>query len=257
MKNLTLLSTILTFAFLGIFVVTVVAAPQPVVYYTFDELGDVVSDASGNGNDGTINGGVELSDDGKIGKSFKFNGTDAYVELERVVQDDFTLMAWIKTDEPGIQANDQAYGGSGLIWSDVSGVADDFVLAVLGEKLSFFIGDADPSITSGKDVVTGDWVHVAAVRDATGGEIALYIDGEQDIAAPGYDAPVDDNPIIAIGSNVLDSRYYTGLIDEVKIFDVVLAEDEIQQASSPAPVESRGKLAVTWAKLKRAGEQSK
>jgi len=250
MKSLILFSTVLTLTFFVAFISTGIAE-QPIVYYQFDELDDVVSDASGNGNDGTIKGGIELSNDGKIGKSFQFNGTDAYVELERVVQDNFTLMAWIKADEPGIQANNEAYGGSGLIWSDVSGVADDFVLAVLGKKLSFFIGDANPSITSAKDVVTGSWVHVAAVRDASGGEIALYIDGEQDVAAPGYDASVDDNPIIDIGSNVLDSRYYKGLIDEVKIFDVALTGDEIQQASSPAPVESTGKLAVTWAKIKK------
>lgn len=247
--TLTLFLAVLTLTFFVAFVTTVMAA-QPIVYYQFDQLDDVVADASGNGNDGAIKGGVELNDDGKIGKSFQFNGTDAYVELERVVQDDFTLMAWIKADEPGIEANDQAYGGSGLIWSDVGGVADDFVLAVLGKKLSFFIGDGDPSITSGKDVVTGGWVHVAAVRDATGGEIALYIDGQQDVAAAGYDAPVDDNPIIAIGSNVLDSRFYQGLIDEVKIFDVALEEDEIQQASAPASVELTGKLAVNWAKIK-------
>lgn len=41
------------------------------------------------------------------------------------------------------------------------------------------------------------------------------------------------NPIIAVGGNVLDSRYYTGLIEEVKIFDVALTEQEIQQVSVP------------------------
>jgi len=211
-----------------VFAAKVMAAPQPIVYFTFDELNASVPDASGNGNDGTIKGAVELSNDGKEGGAFVFNGVDAYVEIERVVQDNFTLMAWIKTDTPGL-AGTQAYHGNGLIWSDVSGVADDFLIAVLGTKASFFIGDADPSINTEADIVTGEWVHVAGVRNATDGEIAIYIDGKLDISAPGYDTPLVANPIIAIGSNVLDGRFYTGLIDEVKIFDVALTEQEVQQ----------------------------
>jgi len=58
-------------------------------------------------------------------------------------------------------------------------------------------------------------------------------------------------PTIAIGGNVLDKRYYTGLIDEVKIFDAVLEEQEIKQVSAATPVESQGKLAVTWAETKK------
>ena len=163
---------------LGVLVAKVVATPQPVVYYTFDELIAKVADASGNGNEGTPKGDVKLNNDGKIGKSFEFNGKNAYVELKRVVQDDFTLMAWIKTDKPGIRLGDQGYQGSGLIWSDVGVVTNDFILAVLGTKLSFFCGNPDLSVNSDKDVVTGKWVHVAATRNAKQAKIAIYIDGK-------------------------------------------------------------------------------
>lgn len=229
----------------------VVAAPQPVVYYTFDELGEVVPDASGNGNDGTPKGDLKLSNDGKFGKSFEFNGTDAYVELKRVIQDDFTLMAWIKTDKPGIRLGNQGYQGSGLIWSDVGGVANDFILAVLGTQLSFFCGNPDTSVNSDADVVTGEWVHVAATRSAKQGKIAIYIDGKNEKTIDHANkGPLDALPTIAIGGNVLDSRYYTGLVDEVKIFDAALTEPEIQQVSAATPVELAGKIAVTWAKVK-------
>jgi len=162
----------------------VASEPKPIVYYTFDKLDATVTDASGNGNDGTPKGGVKLNNDGKVGKSFEFNGTDAYVELKRVVQDDFTLMAWIKADKPGIQLGNQGYQGSGLIWSDVGGVANDFILAVLGTKLSFFCGNPDLSVNSDKDIVTGEWVHVASTRSAKQSKISIYIDGKRQLPYP-------------------------------------------------------------------------
>jgi len=236
---------------LGFFVTNAMAESKPVVYYTFDELGQTVKDASGNGNDGTPKNSIKLNDNGKFSKCFEFDGVNSYVELQRVIQDSFTLMAWIKTDKPGF-AGTQAYQGSGVIWSDVAGTANDFVFALLDKKLSFFCGNPDTSVNSDNDVVTGDWVHIAATRDLNKGEIAIYINGKKDKSiAHGNKGPLNALPTIAIGGNVLDNRYYTGLIDEVKIFDVALTEAEIQKASSSlAAVDARSKLATTWASLK-------
>jgi hypothetical protein len=241
---------------LCIFAVRALAPPQPVVYYTFDELGDVIEDASGNGNNGTPKGDVKLNNDGKMGKCFEFNGQNSYIDLERVVQDDFTLMAWIKADTPGIQAGAQGYQGSGLIWSDVAGVANDFILAVLGTKLSFFCGNPDLSANSDADVVTGQWVHVAGTRSATDQKVAIYIDGKHERTIDHANAgPLDAQPRIAIGGNTLDTRYYAGLIDEVKFFDVALTEQEIREVLAPTSVDARSKLATTWAALKTGVSQ--
>jgi len=234
-----------------VFATKALAAPEPIVYYTFDELDNVISDASGNGNDGTPEGNVALSNDGKEGKCFEFDGVNSYVSLQRVIQDDFTMMAWIKTDTPGVQLGNQGYQGSGLIWSDVAGVANDFILAVLGTKLSFFCGTPDLSANSDKDIVTGDWVHVAAVRSATDQKISIYIDGEEEKTLDHANKnPLNAQPLIAIGGNTLDSRYYTGLMDEVKLFNVALTADEIKGALAPAAVDARGKLAVTWGSVR-------
>jgi hypothetical protein len=191
---------------------------DPVVYYSFDDLGAVV-DQSGHGNDGTINGGVTLNK-GYLGNCFGFNGTDAYVQLTRPVQDSFTITGWIKADVPG-RAGGQAYEGSGIFWSDVAGVANDFVIAALGAKLSFFCGNPDLSVNSNADLVTGEWMHIAAVRDVQAQTIAIYIDGKLDNSVPHANVgPLNAQANFVIGSNTLDGRYFTGLIDEVKIYDV-------------------------------------
>jgi len=206
------------------------AGPAPLVYYPFDQLGGSVVDASGNGYDGTPNGGLQFDAAGYVKGCFAFNGSDSYVELDRPIQDDFSLMAWIKTDTDGL-AGTQAYQGSGLFWSDVGGVANDFVVAVLGTKFSFFVGNPDTSVNSSGDIVTGEWVHVAAVRDTTAGINSIYINGVLDnTVAHSNTGPLNAQAVLAIGANTLDSRYYTGLMDEVKIFDVVLVEAQVQKA---------------------------
>jgi len=199
-----------------------------IAHLGFDEgSGTVAHDTSGNGHDGTLNGDPQWVA-GRIGGALDFDGTDDYVEITRIVQDDFTLAAWIKTDTPGVNLGAQGYQGSGLIWSDIGGVANDFILAVLGSKLSFFCGNPDTSVNSDKDVVTGEWVHVAATRSAQDRKIAIYIDGEHEKTVDHANTgPLNAIETIAIGGNVLDSRHYTGLIDDVRIFDHVLLPGEI------------------------------
>jgi hypothetical protein len=88
-------------------------AVEPVVYYSFDSLGATVEDLSGNGNTGTVNGGVGFDTAGQVGGCFSFNGSDAYIQLTRVVQDNFTLTGWLKTTTNGA-AGTQAYQGCGV-----------------------------------------------------------------------------------------------------------------------------------------------
>jgi len=199
-----------------------------IAYLGFDEgSGTIAYDTSGNGNDGTLHGDPQWVA-GRIGGALDFDGNGDYVEIARIVQDDFTLAAWIRTDTPGLNLGGQGYQGSGLIWSDTAGVANDFILAILGTKLSFFCGNPDTSVNSDRDVVTGEWVHVVGTRSAQDRKIAIYIDGQNEKTVDHANSnPLNAIQTIAIGGNVLDSRYYTGLIDDVRFFDHVLSEAEI------------------------------
>ncbi|MEN6575919.1 MAG: LamG-like jellyroll fold domain-containing protein, partial [Phycisphaerales bacterium] len=211
-------------------------AAQPLVYYSFDTLDTTVVDESGNGNNGTVNGGVTLDAGGHLGSCFAFNGSNAYIQLTRVIQDDFTITAWIKTSTTGA-AGTQAYQGSGLFWSDVGGTANDLVVAVLGTKLSFFAGNPDTSVNSNGDIVTGEWVYITAVRNTTAKTLSVYIDGTLDNSVSHSNTgALNANPNFVIGSNTLDSRYYTGLMDEVRLFDVVLTDAEIVTIMKGAPL---------------------
>ena len=229
-KLIFLLSFILVLNMAGITLADLVA------HLRFDESsGNIAHDTSGNGNDGTLNGDPQWVA-GRTGGALDFDGNGDYVEIPRIVQDDFTLATWIKTDTPGLSLGNQGYQGSGLIWSDVAGVANDFILAVLGTKLSFFCGNPDTSVNSDTDIVTGEWVHVAATRNAQDGQIGIYINGQhENTINHSNNGPLNALNTIAIGGNVLDSRYYTGLIDEVRLYDHVLSLAEVLGAMEGKP----------------------
>jgi hypothetical protein len=235
----------------------IAADQEPLVYYPFDQLSVLVVDASGNGHDGTPNGALVLGE-GLVEKCFQFNGNDTYVELARPIQDDFTLTAWIRTEAPGHEVGTSAFHGSGLFYADVGGSANDFVVAVLGTKLSFNVGNPNTTITSSGDVVTGEWVHVAAVRDITAGTISLFVNGALDgWLNHSNRESLTANPLLVIGANIRDTRYYTGLIDDIRIYDHILSEVEILGAMAGkiwpyalGPVPADGAIHTdTWVNL--------
>ena len=75
-----------------------------VAYWPLDEGGGTTTaDASGNGNDGTLN--LPGWDSGKFGGALNFDGVDDYVDCGNPsILDfgtgDFTISAWIKTTAP-------------------------------------------------------------------------------------------------------------------------------------------------------------
>ena len=235
----------------------VAAGQEPLVYYPFDQLGALVVDASGNGHDGTPNGALVLGE-GYVERCFQFNGNDTYVELSRPIQDDFTLAAWIRTEAPGHEEGTSAFHGSGLFYADVGGSANDFVVAVLGTKLSFNVGNPNTTVTSSGDVVTGEWVHVAAVRDITAGTISLFVNGALDGRLNHSNREsLTANAMLFIGANIRDTLYYTGLIDDIRMYDHILSEVEILGAMAGkiwpyalGPVPADGAIHTdTWVNL--------
>ena len=86
----------------------------------------------------------------------------------------------------------------------------------------------------GSRVLTdGAWHHVAAVLENDGSpnldEIKLYVDGIEDTEPfPGVPINTLYSKIVLIGVYGPTARYFEGLIDDVRIYDRVLTEAEIQ-----------------------------
>ena len=225
-----------------------VSDPNLVGFWNFDADEDGTAiDWSGHENHGTILGEPNVVAGYNL-TARAFDGVDDRVEVPQVVSGDLTLMAWIKAEVPGA-AGTTGREGSGLLWSDHAGGGDHFLVAVLGRKLAFETGPGgNPNTISNRDVVTGDWVHVAVTRTESSRAVELFVNGVLDAAGTHTgDDNVGSNPLIVIGANPLDSRYFEGLIDEVRAYNRVLAPEEIVTAL-------RGDLRLVWNPSPAMGE---
>lgn len=222
----------------------VVLADSPVAYYRFEETsGTVAADSSGNGNAGKYQNAPTLAQTGapRLGRAVRFDGLDDYVETARTVAGNFSLELWVNTTANSLGGT-QAFEGNGLVWSDVGGGANDFTVGAVNNRLTFFTGDNEANISSTSTLNDGQWKHLVVTR-GLGGQIRVYVNGQQQASAAAGSGLLNANPSIAIGGNVLDNRYFNGLIDEVAYYATELSPARIQAhylagtgGGLPAPV---------------------
>ena len=226
-------------------------------YWSFDPgkvSGKTIKDGTGN-NDAQIVGAVALVG-GIIGDAVEFDGNEAnFVSVDNPASFDFNLSfswsAWINT----------VAGGTVIAKSEGPGTDGQGpkTLFVSGGVLTWDTGWID-QFGGIAAVADGEWHHVGVTVEIVDGDdpIQFYVDGELDqLGHMNVDEfPPNDAELVMIG---LDGRAdlefppFTGLIDEVGIYDRVLTEDEMAQnaaATTGLAVEARGKTTTTWASLK-------
>lgn len=150
-----------------------------------------------------------------------------FASVERVVETDFTLEAWVKTSEslPGVSG----FLGRSIFDSDVIGMAlqNDFGVSVLGGRLAFAVGNPDVTVQGVQSVSTGEWVHVAVTRRASNGQMQLLVNGALEAAGvSGNRGALSARPGLAIGGFSM-ARKFIGAIDEVRFWNVVRSTAEI------------------------------
>lgn len=199
----------------------------------FEEgTGTTTADASGHGNPGTlINMPQATWTSGKIGAGLSFDGVSQYVQISNHLGATFTIACWVKTSQI-FQTVDATYQGTGIIWADVGGAANDFILGGTRSaggvnRLSFFVGGTETSLGGTQEISTGQWTHLAVTRDGVSGVFKIYVNGVLDGTATGAAGILNANPGIAIGGNVGDNRYFNGLIDDVRFYSNVLSAVQI------------------------------
>ena len=230
-----------------------------VLYLNFDDntiQGDTVQDQSGEGNDGTINGGATTAE-GKFGQALEFDGADDFVEVPLAdsitfsTGDSLTVQVWVKTaDQP--QEND------GLVGNYRQGTNALWMLSVSGDeaatrgRMGFAVRDVGRTyagITSPGPLNDDTWHLLAGVRDQDAKKVRFYVDGEMIDEVDDNSQDINSGQSIWIGAHL--ERYYKGLIDEVKVWNRPLTADELaQSAEQPASVDANGKLTTTWGTIK-------
>ena len=237
---------ILFFLLLGFFLVPVVAQAiladdTVVLYLPFDEgKGDEVTDYSKSGLTGILgNQGGDNPEwvEGKFGKALEFDGETNYVEIQETGDFSFasdpgtmTLAAWVKVIATGTDAHSQTR--QPVIMKGNSGAWEYALYIQDGGTTGMSVwnnggtGVAEPS--GGASIMDDEWHSVVGTFDADDG-VKVYVDGElASQLAPNGNTPGNGQNNVFIGHRQ-DGQFLNAVIDEVRIWDRVLDDDEIME----------------------------
>jgi len=197
--------------------------------------GKYVLDSSQYGNHGTIYGATWT--DGKFGKALYFDGEDDYVEIPDddsldVGEGNFTLSLWIKVNS--ISAWTGLIDKHGWVGSYVKGYG---LLFYPDDKVSLYIGDG----TAYKNAVWFDlnligtgWHYLSVVR--RDGTAELFVDSISKGIKSCFsgDASWPERHVL-----INSQKKLNGTIDEVRIYNRALTEDEIRAHYKGAAIKLR------------------
>jgi len=203
-----------------------------VIYYSFDEVGDIVADQSGKGHDGVVVGEVTAEANGMYGGAANFaNG--GYLDLdgpsipaEDIPTSAMTLAAWINMANTGgdheifnARASDETW----VIHPEPKSSGDiRWLLRSYGGATIF-------QIRAGT-ITWDEWLHFAGTYDKESGKAALYINGEL------IEELVVENPVdiagdwgmgARVGLTIDNGRPFTGLMDEFRMYTRALSQDDV------------------------------
>ena len=258
MKNLFIILTLITFAASFAY-----AANEPedslILYFSFDELdGGNAIDHSKYENHGELVGKAKLAE-GKFGKALELNGESDWVVVPHdeilTVDNSVTVMAWINTE--------RHQGPAGQRWQGIVAKSNNprsysFYTEFPSECLHLSVGGGS---VCNKKVPLEEWVHVVAQVD-DGTTHKYWVNGESAGEFGGKNAPPGkaDTADVLVGRTHEGNREFLGLIDEVRIWNRALTEDEvIEQMESGYfelfAVDPRQKLTTTWGHLKKTSRR--
>ena len=202
-----------------------------IAHWALDETeGDIAYDSAGE-NHGTLSGDPAWQPSGgKIAGSLQFDGIDDYISTNFVLDptdSTFSVFAWIKGDVPGKVVISQADGtGSGETWLGTESSQGKLMTGLVPPPAGRFV----PQQLISEFVVTdGQWHHIGFAWD--GSYRALYVDGievKRDAAIQASLKSSDGGMYISAGKMLDVGSFFSGLIDDVRIYNLALNVEEIE-----------------------------
>jgi hypothetical protein len=201
---------------------TLAADDSLVAAYGFEEAsGTAVVDASTNRLGGTMSGAARTPN-GRYGRAVVFDGIDDWITVADAPALDLatmTIEAWV---------NPAALTGwrSVLLKEDIGSLSYALYANDNAPRPAATIGvNGDVSAIGAAALSLGTWSHVAATYDGT--ELRFFVNG----------APVDTRSVagtleptdgaLRIGGNAVWGEYFSGVIDEVRIYNRALSPADI------------------------------
>jgi len=160
-----------------------------------------------------------------------FDGVDDYLSTDSFIdgKGEITLMAWIKVDNSNT-------GSTTIVGEDLGCK----IWLQNGDRPTFSVtatGNPMRSVSTGA-IEKNEWHHIAGVYSSTTGLIKMYVDGKlistYNLGVTGQviettAQATDKFEIGRTSRDVVNRQYFKGAIDEVRVFDIELTEDQIQR----------------------------
>ncbi|RXP49318.1 choice-of-anchor D domain-containing protein [Lutibacter sp. HS1-25] len=144
-----------------------------------------------------------------------FDGRNDYAEDVNVLSSGSgTIMAFVKSDGVNFTNTDRVIAGQDDFYIKIDNSTNKIVAVVEGN-----------TITSTNPIINGNWTHIAVTT--TAGKTIMYINGIPDNSDT--NGGITDTSNFLIGSTSSHTNYFKGQIDEVRVFDKALTENELQK----------------------------
>ena len=192
--------------------------------YSFNEgTGTVVTDVSGNSNNGTISNGT-WSASGRYGAALSFNGSSSRVDIPDSASLDLTtgmtMEAWVRpTTLSGWRTVLMKEQSAGLVYGLYANSDTNRPSAHI-----YISAESDTRGTA--QLAVNTWTHLAATYD--GSVLRSYVNGVQASTRTIGGNILTSTSALRIGGNSIWGEYFAGLIDEVRIYNRALTAAEIQ-----------------------------
>ncbi len=205
--------------------------------------GEIV-DSTSNNNDGVTEGSMDAADlvAAKIGTGLDFDEVDDLIRIADSASLDSTAAA--ATIEVWVNWDNVADGDHQILMTSsnrfTTGAKDGYEWASTGSGDHFYYpeGGTDPNYVLGSSPYTsGAWHHVALTQDFATKEVEIFVDGTAmsltaDTLATTWTTLADPADWLWGGNPDRATRYFDGMMDEIRVSNVVRSQDWIQASMS-------------------------
>jgi uncharacterized protein (TIGR02145 family) len=187
------------------------------------------NDASGNGNNGTVNGATLTADRfGNANSAYSFDGVDDFIDLGNGISlnqfsNEISVVAWVKGSSSVVIDKNilSKYGCNPGGWS----------LETSQNTLTTNFTGCGQGIANQSSLNNDVWTNIVGIREAN--QWKIYVNGNLtvvSIISANYNLNSGYNLIVGVQNNNLNpSTHWNGKIDDIAIYNRALTASEIQQ----------------------------
>jgi len=204
--------------------------PELIAYWKLNEAEGDIAFNSTSDNHGLLSGSPAWQPEtGKVDGALEFDGIDDYIETDFVLNPadgPFSIFAWIKSTVPKKMIISQSNGtGTGDTWLYID--EDGNLMTGLRPPA---VGRFVPQPLVSEFIITdGQWHHIGFVWD--GSYRSLYANGVEvakDTTPQNPLKSANGGLYISAGKTLGTGTFFSGLIDDIRIYDIALSPAEIE-----------------------------